>query len=242
MKKLFVTALLGFITYCFIVNSEFRNSTIEEFSNVKEKIDRAIGGGSNKVKNNKVEFDYSKSTTGHSDEAIEYFNEICYGSEYNNNGKIHKWNKDLKIYVSGDKRDYLIDELDNIIYELNTIIDPINIEIVNTKSESNYIIYFCSGSDYAKYVPRTSHLVEGNWGLFSTTSRGETIIDGTMYVDIYRCKSITGQKHLLREELTQSLGFMNDSYSYPNSVFYQGWTETTSYAQIDIEIIDILYN
>ena len=63
-----------------------------------------------------------------------------------------------------------------------------------------------------------------------------------MYVDIERTSTNDGQKHLLREELTQSLGLCNDSYDYPESIFYQGWTETTEYAEIDKELIQMLYN
>jgi hypothetical protein len=63
-----------------------------------------------------------------------------------------------------------------------------------------------------------------------------------MYVDIIRAKEDDAQKHLLREELTQSLGLFNDSYKYDNSIFYQGWTTTTEYAPIDRELIDMLYN
>jgi hypothetical protein len=63
-----------------------------------------------------------------------------------------------------------------------------------------------------------------------------------MYVDIYRCTELDAQKHLLREELTQSLGLFNDSYKYENSIFQQRWTTTTEYADIDKKIIQILYN
>ena len=44
------------------------------------------------------------------------------------------------------------------------------------------------------------------------------------------------------EELTQSLGLFNDSYKYPESIYYQGWTTTTEYAPIDVELIEMLYN
>ena len=49
------------------------------------------------------------------------------------------------------------------------------------------------------------------------------------------------KKHLLREELTQSLGFFNDSWLYPESIFYQGWTDVTEYSEMDKEIIKMLY-
>ena len=50
------------------------------------------------------------------------------------------------------------------------------------------------------------------------------------------------QKHLLREELTQALGFPNDSYKYEDSIFQQRWTEVTEYSILDKEIIRLHYN
>ena len=57
-----------------------------------------------------------------------------------------------------------------------------------------------------------------------------------------KCFEIQSQKHLLREELTQSLGLRNDSYTYPESIFYSNWTNTTEYTELDKSLIDMLYN
>ena len=47
----------------------------------------------------------------------------------------------------------------------------------------------------------------------------------------------------LREEITQSLGFVNDSYSYPMSIFQESkYIPITEFADIDKEIIKRLYN
>jgi hypothetical protein len=53
---------------------------------------------------------------------------------------------------------------------------------------------------------------------------------------------VEAQKSVLREELTQSLGLCNDSWEYPNSIFYQGWSTNTEYSDLDKEIIQMLYN
>ena len=37
------------------------------------------------------------------------------------------------------------------------------------------------------------------------------------------------QKHVIREEITQSLGFLNDTYDYPESIFYQGYSESNTF-------------
>jgi len=62
-----------------------------------------------------------------------------------------------------------------------------------------------------------------------------------MYVDIDRA-NLTEQKHLLREELTQSLGLANDSQIYMGSIFQSIWTTTTKYALIDKDLIRLLYH
>jgi hypothetical protein len=100
----------------------------------------------------------------------------------------------------------------------------------------NLIILLISDG-FANYCPNLDRsLLTNNWGLFSVGS-----VKGYMYVDINRANEVE-QKHLLREELTQSLGLFNDSYKYPESIYYQGWTTTTEYAPIDIELIEMLYN
>jgi hypothetical protein len=49
------------------------------------------------------------------------------------------------------------------------------------------------------------------------------------------------RSHLIREELTQGLGLLNDSWDREDSIFYQGWTDITRYAPIDRSVIAMLY-
>ena len=62
-----------------------------------------------------------------------------------------------------------------------------------------------------------------------------------MYVDTRQVEEIF-QMHLLREELTQSLGLARDRIEYPESIFQASWTATTEYADIDKELIRLLYH
>ena len=62
-----------------------------------------------------------------------------------------------------------------------------------------------------------------------------------MYVDTNRANSAE-EKHLLREELTQSLGLARDSQRYDNSIFQKDWTTTNEYADIDRDVIRLLYH
>lgn len=175
-------------------------------------------------------------------EVEEYFNEVVANTEYNpSNHTISKWKKDVKIFVKGTKNKNLMIELDSIVSELNGLIDPIDIKIVRNESNANLVLFFGSPDGFTKIYPNLKPYMEDNWGLFEIFG-GEEITSGRVFVDVVRNKSLQAQKHVLREELTQSLGFCNDSYSYPESIFYQDWTETNEYAQIDKEIIQMLYN
>ena len=72
------------------------------------------------------------------------------------------------------------------------------------------------------------------WGSDNRLVRSRILISST---DI----SQDARSHLIREELTQSLGMMNDSWRYPESIYYQGWTRTREYAPIDRAVIEMLY-
>lgn len=175
----------------------------------------------------------------HEPKVMEYFYEVALGSEFGTSRKTpFKWTTDMKIFVDGQKPQYLMDELNRVVSELNSIINPINVRIVTNRADANYFIYFGSHTNFkTKYKVYSPHLLETNWGYFEVYPN-----KGIMYVDLNRTTKQDAHKHLLREELTQSLGLVNDSWEYSESIFYQGWTTTTEYLPIDRELIDILYN
>ena len=180
----------------------------------------------------------------HEINVIEYFKEVALGFEFGNASKItRKWNSDLNIFIGGEKNKELITELEKIITEINELAtDGFKINIVNNSSQSNYYIFFGSGNEYAQLYPSQVNLVDSNWGLFSIFWNSQNqLIKGHMYVDIYRA-NLVEQKHLLREELTQSLGLARDSKKYPESIFQSEWTSTNKYTLIDNDLIRLLYH
>lgn len=178
-------------------------------------------------------------------EVITYFQEVALGFEFGNASQVtRKWsNNPMKIYVGGTPTLVLTNELAQIITEINALAtDGFRAEIVTDSSASNFYVYFGSGEQYGTIFPSQQQYVTSNWGLFSVFWNGQNnITRGYMYVDIFRA-DVTAQRHLLREELTQSLGLARDSPKYNESIFQQNWTTTTTYAPIDKEIIRLLYH
>jgi hypothetical protein len=213
------------------LDEETEFNTVDNDTESEKLNDNSDIGGGSKEPEKEVKV-YSKETK-------EYFDEIAYGREYGErSNSLYKWNTDMKIYVDGEKPEYLMSELRRVVSELNDIIDPIDIKIVSSKSQSNFVIYFGDHKTFGqKYDITPFEMLEDNWGFFELYYG-----TGVMYVDLHRNNDKVTQKHLLREELTQSLGLVNDSYKYPESIFYQGWTSTTEFAPIDRELIDMLYN
>jgi hypothetical protein len=177
-------------------------------------------------------------------DVIEYFKEVALGFEFGNASKItRKWESELKIFVVGEPNSELLDELDDILLEINELAkNGFQIVIVEEPSISNFYIFFGTGTDYAQLYPSQSGLVGSNWGLFSLYWNSDNqFTTGHMYVDIVRA-DMNEQKHLLREELTQSLGLARDSQKYTESIFQSSWTITNEYAEIDKDLIRLLYH
>lgn len=182
----------------------------------------------------------SVEVPNHSQEAKDYFKEICLNSE---NGEsfedASKWDKDVKIYVHGYCPDYMITELDDIVSELNDLIDPIDIKVVSNKSEANTFLFLGSDGGFQREYPIVGGRDLSRTGGYFLVKSNKSYL----YVNMVRTGNDTqAQRSILREELTQSLGLYNDSWKYPNSIFYQGGNDVTEFSDLDEEIIQMLYN
>jgi len=161
---------------------------------------------------------------------------------------IHKWTKDVKIHFEGLKYSEFESEKQRVINDLNDLIDEISIDIVNERDEANVIGVFSIYEDYKEnYEPIFCELLPNATSVRGAGNmipiKGE-IQTATFFVNVSEISS--GRfSSIYREELTQILGLPNDTDIYPESIFYQSvdsLTYVTEYADIDKEIIKILYS
>ena len=175
---------------------------------------------------------------------IDYFQSIALESEYGQNlPNLKKWIKPMSIYVSGDTVPELKVELEKIIAELNPLFtDGFSIQIVEDSLVSNFHIFLGDKTTYSQMYPSTSTLLRENEGLFTNQLNADFSIEsGHMFVSIHDIP-LRFQKHILREELTQSLGLPNDIDIYANSIFYKKWSDVQTYSNLDVEVIRLLYH
>jgi hypothetical protein len=190
--------------------------------------------------NYKHKFDESKYTP----EEVAYFNEIMYDGIEDGKPKhsnfVNKYTEDVKIYMEGHQPSYIVEELNRIVGELNDIINPIEVYVVNNKSEANLIVTIGSAASAAQ-----QYSVWRN--VDNSRHRGRVCIDdegnyANVLLNTDNIESVEMAKHVLREEVTQALGLIHDSMTYPESTFYDAYNNSTEYAPIDRVLIDILYN
>lgn len=175
---------------------------------------------------------------------VDYFQLIALETEYGQSIPLtKKWTKPMSIYISGDPSPALLTELDSIIAELNPLFsDGFNIELTTDSLSANYHIIFGDKATYSKIYPETATLLRENDGLFTYYLNPDFSINyGHMFVEIDETP-FRFQKHILREELTQSLGLPNDIDHYANSIFYKRWSDVQAYSNLDKEVIRLLYH
>lgn len=176
---------------------------------------------------------------------IDYFKAVALGVEFGNASAItRKWATPMKIYVGGETNVVLQQELISIVDELNELITD-NFTISNTPDSltSNCYVFFGSASSFVKVYPAAGSNIQSNWGLFYYFWNAQNdVYKSVVFVDTHRTRNDAERKHLLREELTQSLGLARDSELYPESIFQSAWTTTNEYAEIDRDLIRLLYH
>jgi hypothetical protein len=171
-------------------------------------------------------------------EAIDYFSEIAFGVEYGSFAPaLHRWANDVRIRVHGAPTDADIYTLNQVIAELNQLTSGITLSI--TKEEPEIEVYFVPESRFSTIEPQ---YVLDNLGFFRVWWNNQGVIHQARILIVSEGVTQQERAHLIREELTQSLGLFQDSWKYPESIFYQGWTATNEYAPIDRAAIRLLYS
>ena len=179
------------------------------------------------------------------DAVLRHFLIVALGTEYGDGFQVtQKWTSEMNIFIGGTPNDELLSELFLIKDEINTYAtDGFSMNIVNDSLQSNFYLFFGPPDDYVKLFPGQGIIIDdNNNGLFHINKNSNfEIISGHMFVNIDITNS-ERKKHILREELTQSLGLPNDVLFNRNSIFYYDISSLTSYNGIDIEIIRLLYH
>jgi hypothetical protein len=177
-------------------------------------------------------------TSALNQDELEYFSEIAFGAEFGDvDPRILKWNEDVRIRIIGNFTEADWTSVESVVRDLNGLIETLNLKIVD--KNQNVSMYFTPESTFAEiepnYVPTNYGFFWTNWYDDNFELYSATILIASDYINQEE------RSHLIREELTQCLGLMNDSEIYSNSMFFQGWTKTQDFSSLDKRLIRALY-
>lgn len=187
--------------------------------------------------------------TNYEKEVFEYFKEIALKVEFGESpNRVLKWLKPMKIYIKKEKEfKPQLKKIQETIDKLNDLVsDGFKIEITNNLQKSNTILYLLKKSKVKEIDP---YFFKGINEDFSGMVNLEYDLDyyyitsAKIFIDI--SESLYSQKSTIVEELTHSIGLMNDSEKYSKSTFYQlkykSNIEYDQYTDLDKELIKLLY-
>lgn len=183
-------------------------------------------------------------------EVINYFYETAFHEDTNTNilNNAYKWKDDIKVSLQGDllKNDSLY--VREALAKINALNIPISINLVTDSRKSNLRIIFgnfktLEDSLKFKLEPKflgvghiknnAKHLTSGIIGI-----RNDPKFDS---LDISKSSYLMRKKVIL-EEITQVLGIMGDSYTYYESLFFEGNNNVGDLSDIDKKTIEFLYD
>ncbi|MCY3800736.1 MAG: DUF2927 domain-containing protein [Chloroflexi bacterium] len=177
-------------------------------------------------------------------EQISYFKELAFGCDPEtlewapcDADFIVKWCGPVRVGVAGQPSNSDLREINRVINQLRLLIRPV--EIFRDDSDPNLIIYLVPGDEFGRVRPE----FPSARGVVSVQpDRSGCLFTGDVAVDATRNELV--RRSLIREELTQALGLLKDSWTYSDSIFYQGQAliETIEFADIDEAVIRLHYD
>ncbi len=170
---------------------------------------------------------------------VDYFLEVALECEYGDgSGVVKKWETPINIYVMGNftHEDYEI--IKGHVDCLNSMEGIPSISLVCDMKEANVFVNFISQWEMSQKI----RVEEVLWGFVRCYWNERYEITNAEVLIVYDRTTQSQRHHVIIEEMTQMLGLLNDSYMYEDSIFYNGYSETTRLSRIDELVIRLLYN
>lgn len=180
--------------------------------------------------------------TGYTDQQVlNYFEKTAYYGEYDGfRDAALRWNTPVICAVHGDPSAEDLATVQRLFDVLNTIAGFPGIILASGGGSGNMNLYFVSEKRFGDYASIPDSNV---WGFANCNYMlNDYAITNTIVLIADEIPTRLERDSILSEEIIQSLGLLNDSFDYPESVFYQDSNSQGWPASIDWALVRILYN
>jgi hypothetical protein len=173
---------------------------------------------------------------GYQTEAIDYFAEIAFGAEYGSSTpRVRRWGDGPTVHLNGTPTDEDLATLSDVVSDINALTTTVDMSVV--EADASVEVHFVREDQFAQIL---SSYVPGNVGFFSVWWDSSQRINRAVVLISIEVDQVA-RNHIIREEVTQILGLMRDSYHYEDSIFQQSWTLVDAYSALDEQLIEMLY-
>ncbi len=151
--------------------------------------------------------------------------------------KNKRWESDIKIYIYGDCSEENKNTIKETITYFNSLLETIQISLVDKKDESNSIIYFLTDEEYNNLFSYCDH--SDNIGATYTKKSlkvDNTIIESDIHIDTYMNRVYDSFDYVIRHEMFHMLGFKHHHNEGNSIMVLENFTEK------DEEMIKYLYS
>ena len=168
---------------------------------------------------------------------IDYYVEIALGSELGNaSRRVRKWEGEVVLEVRGDPGEADRAELERVVADLNDLLAEPEVRIAGPGEGGQAVIHFAPESTFeeidSRYVPVNLGFVWITWDGADRIRTGLVMVDNTDRIDQ------ATRNHLIREEVTQMMGLLQDSQRFPGSIFFGSFRPApTEYLPIDRAVL-----
>ncbi len=175
---------------------------------------------------------------------LEYFGEVVLQTEFFSGSdapqEIRKWNTTILYYIEGDFTPEDLDTIDRLVEALDAIPGFVGMKRVETFEECNLLIRFAPTEKYNNYA--SLHVSGATDGYATCWYNTDSYYFYQAEVGIRSDNDLTTKTSVILEELVQMLGIQNDSYLYPDSLFYQGFSTPQWPTELDWLMVRLLYH
>jgi hypothetical protein len=177
----------------------------------------------------------------YSSEVFTYFFETVFSidRELDKVSAIEKWKEDVKLRIAGNPSPGEMKSLREVIDLINQHSLPIKIDFTADVSDANFHLYFGSKNELDTVFDLT-YSTAGIAVSRSTHGRIKRIDLGIIRNE--DTQDPKRKKAVILEEVVQALGISGDSYFYPNSLFFEGRNYQNELAEIDKQVLQLLYD
>jgi hypothetical protein len=183
------------------------------------------------------------------EEIIDGFMRTVFGAEGNQTARtdiVHKFTGPVRVLVVSTATEDRTAQIGKFIGTLNKVVDNLNIRLVKRQSDANMVVFLVDRSRYQAVIRET--LPKGFDTRFIESSHCSGVTggkrDGTLesaYIYIPTTEGWRQTRHCMVEEITQSLGPVNDDWTLPNSI-YNDYSDVPGLGVFDWFILNTLYD